>query len=105
YHCSYFPGLNRENSFTNRGGSAWEHRSGEERNSISPVWLTVVVTIIFIAVLLYQCMRYSVPEDVYEAMFEAQSSQPEDSGDTFIRIRVEDPSGSYQEHGADGKSM
>jgi len=34
-------------------------------------------------------------------MFEGQRSQPEDSGDTFIQIRVEDPSGSYQEHGAD----
>ena len=51
YQCSYFP-----------GGSAWEHQSGEERNSISPVWLTVVVTIIVIAVLLYQCMRFSAPE-------------------------------------------
>ncbi|XP_067041948.1 uncharacterized protein [Acropora muricata] len=93
-------GLNRENGLTNRGGSAWGHRSGEERNSISPVWLTVVVTIIFIAVLLYQCMRFSAPEDVYEAMYEGQSSQPEDSGDTFIQIRVEDSSGHSKESGA-----
>ena len=53
YQCSYFPGLD---SFTNRGGSVWEHRSGEERNSISPVLLTVLVTIT--SAVLYWCVRF-----------------------------------------------
>ena len=57
YQCSYFPGLDREYSFANRRGSAWGHRSGEEiRNSISPVWLTVLVTIIL--AVLYWCVRF-----------------------------------------------
>lgn len=84
---------------TNIGGSAWEHRSGEERNSSSQVLLTVVL-----ALLLHQGMRFLsdltiVLEDDYEAMFEEQSSQPENSGNTFIQICEEDPSGSYQELG------
>jgi len=49
-------GLDRELSFINRGGSAWGHRSGEERNSISLVWLTVLVTIT-LAVLCW-CVRF-----------------------------------------------
>ena len=57
YHlCSYFPGLDREYSFTNRGGSAWGHGSGEEGSSISPVLLTVLVTLIL--AVLYQCMKF-----------------------------------------------
>ncbi|XP_044176362.1 uncharacterized protein LOC114947834 isoform X1 [Acropora millepora] len=49
-------GLDREYSFTNRGGSAWGHGSGEEGSSISPVLLTVLVTLIL--AVLYQCMRF-----------------------------------------------
>ncbi|XP_067041746.1 uncharacterized protein [Acropora muricata] len=49
-------GLDREYSFTNRGGSAWGHGSGEEGNSISPVLLTVLVTLIL--AVLYQCMKF-----------------------------------------------
>ena len=56
YQCSYFPGLDRGYSFTNRGGSAWGHGSGEEGSSISPVLLTVLVTLIL--AMLYQCMRF-----------------------------------------------
>lgn len=50
YQYSYFPGVDR---VTNIGGSAWEHRSGEERNSSSQVLLTVVL-----ALLLHQGMRF-----------------------------------------------
>ncbi|XP_067041943.1 uncharacterized protein [Acropora muricata] len=49
-------GLDREYSFTNRGGSAWGHGSGEEGSSISPVLLTVLVTLIL--AVLYQCMKF-----------------------------------------------
>ena len=52
--CSYFPGLN---SVTDIGGSAWEHQSGEERNSISQVLWRVAVTIV-LAELLHQCMWF-----------------------------------------------
>ncbi|XP_015760902.1 PREDICTED: uncharacterized protein LOC107340073 isoform X2 [Acropora digitifera] len=87
-------GLDREYSFTNRGGSAWGHGSGEERSSISPVLLTVLVTLIFLAVLLHQCMWFFsqvtiVLGDDYGGMFEGQSSQSENSCDPIIEIRVE----------------
>ncbi|XP_015776888.1 PREDICTED: uncharacterized protein LOC107354910 [Acropora digitifera] len=96
-------GLDREYSFTNRGGSAWGHRSGEERNSISQVLWTVAVTIV-LAVVLHPAMGFLshltiVLEDDNEAMFEEHSSQPENSGNAFIQRCLEDPSGSYQEHG------
>ncbi|XP_067041737.1 uncharacterized protein [Acropora muricata] len=91
-------------SFTHRGGSAWKHQSGEERNSISPVLLTVLVTITL--AVLYWCVRFftqvtSASEDDYEAMFEGQSSQPENSGDPIIQICVEDSCGHCKESGAD----
>ncbi|XP_067041736.1 uncharacterized protein [Acropora muricata] len=97
-------GLDREYSFANRRGSAWGHRSGEEiRNSISPVWLTVLVTIIL--AVLYWCVRFftqvtSASEGDDDAMFEGQSSQPENSGDPIIQICVEDSSGHCKESGA-----
>ena len=34
----------------------WGHGNGEERNSISPVVLTVLVTLIL--AVLYQCMKF-----------------------------------------------
>lgn len=56
YQYSYFPGVD---SFTNIGGSAWDHGSGEERNSISQ-WLTKLRKTIVLAVLLHQCMWFLV---------------------------------------------
>ncbi|XP_015760903.1 PREDICTED: uncharacterized protein LOC107340073 isoform X3 [Acropora digitifera] len=80
-------------SITNIGGIVWEHRNGEERNSISQELLTVAVTII-LAVLLHQCMWFFsqvtiVLGDDYGGMFEGQSSQSENSCDPIIEIRVE----------------
>lgn len=54
YQYSYFPGVD---SVTNIGGSAWDHQSGEERNSISQELLTAAVTIV-LAVVLHQGMRF-----------------------------------------------
>ncbi|XP_015776909.1 PREDICTED: uncharacterized protein LOC107354921 isoform X2 [Acropora digitifera] len=87
-------GLDREYSFTNRGESAWGHGSGEERNSISPVLLTVLVTLIL--AVLYQCMRFlrqvaMALEGHYEATYEGQSN----SSDAIISI-MEDQSGNYR---------
>ena len=57
YQYSYFSGLDREYSFTNRGGSAWGHQSGEERNSISRLLWTVAVTSV-LAVVLHLAMGF-----------------------------------------------
>ena len=54
YQYSYFPGVD---SVTNIGGCAWEHRSGEERNSISQVLLKAAVTIV-LTVVLHLAMRF-----------------------------------------------
>ncbi|XP_074621487.1 uncharacterized protein LOC141879997 isoform X2 [Acropora palmata] len=95
-------GLDGEYSSTNRGGSAWGHRSGEERNSIFPIWVTVLVTLIL--AVLYRYRRMMFPrlvamalEDDYGPTFEGQSS----SSDTIIPIReetsiMEESSGNYQ---------
>ncbi|XP_044176345.1 uncharacterized protein LOC114947826 isoform X5 [Acropora millepora] len=94
YRCSYFLGLDRGYSFTNRGGSAWGHRSGEERNSFSPVLLTVLVTLIL--AVLYQCMRFlrqvaMALEGHYEATYEGQNN----SSDAIISV-MEDQSENYR---------